>query len=135
MLHCRVFFPGGTGGQAVKNFARSPPTDHLPCFLTWAHPPPEFCPWKFQKFYLIFLSIFDYLIAQNTQICSNFPVGGIFGLCGQFFQVATHLTLSLMRNPPIWLRPRWGPKIVPKSKSPHQKFCEKPLHYWLLGVI
>ena len=56
-----VFFLGGTEGKFC-----SPLTNCRPHFLTKACPhPTEFCPWKFQKFYLIFLSIFDYFFAQN----------------------------------------------------------------------
>ena len=49
----------------------------------------------------------------------------------QFFQVSPHLTApdaSPWHKFPIWLRPRRWSKIVPKSKSPHQKFCHVNLY-------
>ena len=127
------FFPGGFPQQ--QKFCPSPATNCHPCFLTRACPPPptEFCPWKFQKFYLIFSLNFDYFLAQNcirklyfmlknTKICSNFAVGGHFW---------PQRTIFL--SPPMWVPPsdsvpNRDRKIVPKSKfPPKKKICEKTL--------
>ena len=75
-------FSGGRVTQQHKNFA--PPHDCHPYFLTRAcPPPPEFCPWKFQKFYHLINPTLTTVLAQScirklysmlkkTKICSNF---------------------------------------------------------------
>ena len=51
------FFLGGLGvPQGGKNVAPPDRPTAVPAFWPVC-PPSEFCPWKFQKFYLIFLSI------------------------------------------------------------------------------
>ena len=82
---------------------------------------------------------FDYFLAQNCirklYFMLNTPKFALILLWGHFWPHSRQFFPSTPSSdsvpnvsPPIWLRPQRRPKIVPKSKSPHQKFCEKPLY-------
>ena len=87
-------------------------------------PTTEFCPWKFQKFYLNFLSIltpFFFFLAQNSirklyfmhipKFAWTLMKGGIFGLSGQFFQVLPHL------------KTEYSPQKFPPQKKLWKTLC------------
>ena len=50
----------------------------------------------------------------------------MFGLSGQFFHAPSSDSVPDV-GPPIWLHPRWGPKIIPESKPPPPKILWKTL--------
>ena len=126
----QVFSLGGLGVPQAAKILSIPLTDHHPAWLepvplNWICPPP-----KFQKCYHILLSILttfwlktaseSSILCLKHKICSNFAVGGIFDLTGQFFHVPLHIWLHPRHEfpPPSNFCPQQGPKIVPESKSP-----------------
>ena len=71
-----LFFPGRTGDPpGGENFARPPPHDHCPRFLTRACPPNWILSPKISNFYLIFLSILTTFklktVSENSILCLN----------------------------------------------------------------
>ena len=146
-LRTRVFFPeGDKGPPGGKNFAH-PPTQPCPHFLTRAClPPTQFRTQKFQKFYLIFLLIFDYFLAQNC-IRKLYPMlktpkFALILLKGEFWSQRTIFpspppssdSIPDASPPPIWPQSLTGtkklslkPSLFPKKKKDFEKPC--PLNF------
>ena len=130
------FFPGGF--PLAEKIFPVPQLTAVPAFSLEPVPPNWVLSPKFQKFYLIFLSILTTFQLKTTSESSisclhktpkfalNFAVGGHFWPQWTIFSNSPSSD-SMMRISPIWLRPDGHRKIVPKIKSPLTKnFVKKP---------
>ena len=133
------FFSWGWGDWAqVAKILPVPTTNRHPCFLSRTCPPQrECCSRKFQKFYLIFLSIlttFKQNSIRKLYLMLKTPKFALTLLKGAFLATADNFS----KSPLIWLRPSPPPPtdsipLTGTSKSsrkqvlPHQNFFEKTL--------
>ena len=138
------FFLGDwEGPPGGKNFAHPPQPTAVPAFLTRACSLNWVLSLKISKISTHFSLNFVYFLAQNcirklyfmlkTPKFALILLGGYFGLQQTIFPspLSSDSITDASSPPPIWLGPRWGPKIVPKSKSPLTKtFVKKPWPSW-----
>ena len=96
------FFLGTWGSHLAAKILPIPQPTAVPAFYQSLSPSQVLSP-KISNILPHFSLSFDYffgsklhqkalLYAQNIKICSNFAVGGHFGLSRQFFYVPLHLT-------------------------------------------